>query len=942
MQNVPLHSAEWKQLVERLPVAVYIAEVNFNSTTLYVSPRLEQMLGFSASDYESHPDLWLDQVHVEDRERVLSDLARCHETSGTLDTGYRMETGEGKTIWVSDKAEVVRDETSGAVYLLGALVDVSERKDFQDRLEQSEAKYRLLVENTSDLVVKVDPDGRFSFVSRSYCQLFGKSEEELLGAKFMPLVHEDDRQATEEAMQTLYQSPYTAYVEQRALTGLGWRWLAWKYNAILDANGTVTAIIGIGRDITQNKGVDAELQQSQRQLRETLAYERLGSWELFPGSRAANWSREIYDIFGIDASVIAGPKTLEKLLHPEDRTAVIRSLESSLSKGIEHHVDYRIQRPDGEGRWVECRAKPVVGEQGRIEKLAGFMQDITTRKKTEEALRRSEERFRSVATATNDVIYEWNTADDVLLWYGDIDRALGYAPGAFPRTIDAWINAIHPDDRAPVEAEVERVKTEGGKVDITYRIAAANGAWRIWRDIGVTVRPLDGHAVTLIGGCTDVTEQKNAEAKIQHLAFHDSLTGLPNRLMLKEELQQALESFRRNKEQFALHYLDLDQFKDINDSLGHQVGDELLCAVVKRIKTITRGVDFFSRLGGDEFALIQSKVGDAAQASFLASKVIKQIGKEFELTDKTVLINTSIGIVVPEDDAISVDELLKRADAALYKAKEAGRGTYAFFHDSMTIALQREIELVHYLSSAIKRGEFYLDYQPQYDLLNKRLVGLEALIRWNHPNRGLLMPGDFLQIAEKRGLIREISDWALSTACRQAREWREEFDYSGRIAVNLCAMQVNSEDFYQKIVDILDRTGAIPDLLELEFTETVLMEATDRTKSAIQRLSELGIQFAIDDFGTGFSSLSYLKNFHADKIKIDREFIRGLEEDPSDAEIVKAAIALGNALGLRTVAEGVETPEQEAFLTEHGCHEAQGYYYSRPLHVADVEASLNA
>ena len=940
MNNTRQDIDEWRQLVERLPLAVYTAEIDSNSTTTYISPRIEEMLGFSQSDYQSNPDLWIEQIHRDDRKKVLDEVAGCQKETGILETEYRMVTRDGETVWVSDIAKLIKDEQGDAAYLLGALVDITDRKSFQKRLEESEAKYRLLVQNTSDLVVKIDPEGKFLFVSASYCQLFGKSESDLLGNKFMPLVHEDDRDKTEKAMQALYRPPHTAYMEQRAMTKSGWRWLAWKDNSITDSKGNIIAIVGVGRDITEKKMIEEELKNSKARLQEAQAYANLGHWELLKDGDYAIWSDEIYSIFGISKSNTAGPNTLKKLVHPNDCSAVINSLNKSFTEGVEHHIDYRILRPDGTTRWVECKAKPIKGANGKIKKLSGFLQDITARKKSEEALRCSEERFRIVATATNDVIYQWNTEDDELVWYGDIDQALGYAPGSFPRTVNAWIGAVHPDDRPRLQNEVERIRSQGGIVDIEYRISDANGGWRIWRDTGKTIFSQDGGSLTLIGGCTDVTEKKFAEEEVRHLAFHDSLTGLPNRRLFKEELRTILENYVRHGDQFALHYLDLDHFKDINDSLGHQVGDELLCEVVTRIKGITRGTDLFARLGGDEFGLIQSKITDVSQASFLASKIIEQMGREFKLGNKILRINTSIGIFVPEEENISADDLLKKADTALYKAKDAGRGTYAFFHDSMTIKLQREMELVHNLSAAIKQNEFFLDYQPQYGLVNKRLIGFEALIRWSHPERGLLMPGDFLPIAEKRGLIREISDWALLSACRQAKQWSEKYPDFGRVAVNLCAMQVNSDNFYERTVEILRMADVLPQFLELEFTETVLMDATDSTKEAIRKLSELDIQFAIDDFGTGFSSLSYLRNFHADKIKIDREFIRDLHEDSNDAEIVKATLALGAALGLITVAEGVENRAQEDFLVRHGCNQAQGFYYGRPMPVSDIEVVL--
>ena len=807
-------------------------------------------------------------------------------------------------------------------------------------LRNDDSAYRKLIDYTSDLIVQVDLDGRFLFVSPSYCELFGKTEHELLGNRFMPLVHEEDREATEQAMQSLYRPPFKAQLEQRAMTKLGWRWLAWTDNAIFDDTGKIAGVVGVGRDITERKRMEDALRTSQRQLHETMRFASLGQWELKNDGRRATWSEEIYQTFGIDASEEAGLKTLEPLVHPDDWKRVRGSLQRCLTIGDEHHVDYRILRPDGEERWVECRAIPIRRFDGSVDRLSGFLQDITIRKRVEAALRRSEQRFRAVATATNDLVYEWVAGSGELIWHGDIDKALGYPPSGFPHTLQAWIDAIHPEDRIEVGREVDRMQQQGGTVDMSYRIAAADGSWRIWRDKGMTIQTEATGVHSMIGGCTDITEQHRAEARVQHLAFHDSLTDLPNRHFFREELKQVLENFRRDGVLFALHYLDLDYFKDVNDSLGHQVGDQLLCQVVHRVKSTIRAADIFARLGGDEFGVIQTKIADASQVSVFALKIVQAIGREFQLDAKKVRISTSIGIVMPDEAPVDADDLLKKADTALYKAKDAGRGAYAFFHDSMTIKLQQEMELVSALSSAASSDQLCLEYQPQFNLRTRELIGLEALLRWNHPKRGRLLPGDFLGVAEKRGLIGEISDWALAEACRQATRWCAEGRRFGRMAVNLSAMQVESDDFFERIDRQIRSSGLDPALLTLEFTETVLMKATDQVSESIRRLSETGVQFAIDDFGTGFSSLSYLKHFKTDKIKIDRAFTHDLETDPSDAEIVKATIALGRALGLKTLAEGVETEAQARFLAENDCEEAQGFLFGRPMPPNEVEKIL--
>jgi diguanylate cyclase (GGDEF)-like protein len=435
----------------------------------------------------------------------------------------------------------------------------------------------------------------------------------------------------------------------------------------------------------------------------------------------------------------------------------------------------------------------------------------------------------------------------------------------------------------------------------------------------------------------DITARRLAEQKIKNLAFHDPLTGLSNRVLLTQNLEQAMAGMGRGTRGFALHMLDLDHFKDVNDSLGHPIGDALLKAVAQRISRIIRGDDTFARFGGDEFALLQTRVQSYSDASVTAAKILGELGREFVLEGNSIHTNASIGIVMPDKGRTTPDELIRKADVALYKAKESGRGTFAFFEDAMNRQLQREIKLSLEVMQALEREEFTVLYQPQFDLGDDRLLGLEALVRWRHPQLGLLLPGDFLGVAEKRGLIQRISDWVFAQACRQSRIWAERGLRFGRIAVNVCAQQLADQSFGENMLSILRQASADPRHLALELTETSMINADVRTQADVIHLSECGIQFAIDDFGTGFSSLQYLRQFKADKLKIDRQFIRDVETDSDDAEIVKATIALGSALNMTTVAEGVETAGQVDFLRQNGCNQAQGFLYGRPDTVENVE-----
>ena len=957
-----------------------------------------------------------------------------------------------------------QDDAKAVASLRAAL---REQRELAMGLRAELADYRLLVENSNDLVVKVDLRGRFLFVSPSYCSLFGCSKDELLGKTFMPLVHEEDRSSTARAMEELFTPPYTSYLEQRAMTPSGWRWLAWSDKGLLNEAGQVVAIVGVGRDITDQKvaeqalrenevryrqlfenmsdGVaiyevvddgkefvfleinraaenilridraavigqrvckmfpgiedlglaevfrrvwktgeseyhptrhyrdnrlalwvdnfvlklphgeivsifedlsaqkkaEQRLKESEKRLRDSQAYAHVGFWELRPDRQGTVWSDEVYRIAGISPDIEAGPDTLKELVHSEDLPAVMESLQRSLTTGEEHHMEYRMLRPDGQQRWVECRARASTGDDGRPEKLVGFLQDITERKSVELALAKSEERFELAMLGANDGLFDWNLESSEIYFSPRWKSMLGYSDDELSNTLDTWESLIDPTQRGDVLAILNAYKSgQRDKFEIEFQMRHRDGRQVDILERAHVLKNDEGEAIRVVGTHVDISARKQAEQEIQHLAFHDSLTGLPNRLLFSETLDQVLASYKRNGQQFAVHVLDLDHFKEVNDNLGHPVGDGLLKAVAQRISDLVRDSDLFARLGGDEFALIQHGIEEPGETSVLASKIIAAVGEVFRVANNVIHTSVSIGIMIPQGRDIDGTRLMSYADVAMYKAKEAGRGTYAFFEDAMTDQLRHEMQLCDQLRVAEGAGELFLLYQPQYALESGQLVGLEALLRWRHPELGVILPARFLPVAERRGLIRRLSLFALEQSCLQARAWLDRGVPFRRIAVNLCASQVSATDFFDTVVTIVDSFGIDPGYIEFEFTETTLMESTEPVRDALNDLAERGFRFAIDDFGTGFASFAYLRKFHADKLKIGPEFIGNIVGDSNDAAIVESIIGLGQSLGMEAVAEGVESNEQAQMLASFGCDLVQGFLYAAPQPAADIEPLL--
>jgi diguanylate cyclase (GGDEF)-like protein len=431
--------------------------------------------------------------------------------------------------------------------------------------------------------------------------------------------------------------------------------------------------------------------------------------------------------------------------------------------------------------------------------------------------------------------------------------------------------------------------------------------------------------------------RKQAEKSLKHLAHHDTLTNLPNRLLLDARMEHAITHARRKQSRLALLFLDLDNFKHINDSLGHMTGDRLLQQVTRRLLSITREDDTIARLGGDEFVLLMEEVKDTADIISLAQKILDKLNERFEINGQSIFVGCSIGISLYPEDGDSAETLLKNADAAMYRTKDEGRNSYNFYTREMTASAYDRITLEGSLRRAIEQDELTVYYQPQKSLTTDRYVGLEALVRWHHPEHGILPPGRFLPVAEATGLIVPLGNWVLKSACRQMVEWQRTGLPIDTVSVNLAGKQIRRDDLVESIASALDETGCRPEWLELEVTEGFIMSEIHASIDALRQLRDMGIKLAIDDFGTGYSSLSYLKKLPINRLKIDRSFVQDLADDNDDAAIVKAIVSLGHSLQLEIIAEGVETPYQEDFLRQLGCEMGQGYLYSQPLPSAQIE-----
>jgi diguanylate cyclase (GGDEF)-like protein len=450
-----------------------------------------------------------------------------------------------------------------------------------------------------------------------------------------------------------------------------------------------------------------------------------------------------------------------------------------------------------------------------------------------------------------------------------------------------------------------------------------------------------GNVTGIIGKVLDLTERKRAEQQMEYQAYHDALTGLANRRLFQEHLTLAIALAQRKRRPVAVLFLDLDHFKVVNDSLGHTMGDTLLREIATRLRNSVREGDVVARVGGDEFTIVLQELDKKEDAAAMAQRVLRIVAEPIDVEGQRLYVTTSIGITVYPDDGEDAETLLKNADNAMYRAKAVGRNTYEMSTQELSRSMQERLTLESGLHQAMERNEFEVYYQPQIDIRNMKIVGMEALLRWRHPERGLMSPGSFLSVAEERGFIVLIGDWVLRTALNQARAFRDMGFHDFRVAVNLSARQFRELSLVDSIESAIKQSNIEPSSLELEITESVAMENIDLTFKVLERLRRTGISIAIDDFGMGHSSLSYLKRFPIDCLKIDRNFVEDLPDRFEDAAIVRSVIELAQGLNLRVVAEGVETKPQLDFLKQHGCREVQGFYFGFPVPAPQFQETLN-
>ncbi|HWP94143.1 MAG TPA: EAL domain-containing protein [Gammaproteobacteria bacterium] len=857
-------------------------------------------------------------------------------------SGYRIADAETEERDRSGNTKYFQNNVVGIVsrgklrQVWGTQRCITDRRRIELELRKSRARMEAIVDGALDAIVGMDQEGRIIEFNPAAERIFGWRREEVLDQPLVerlipPALRAAHRQAFERHLREGTVTVLGKRFETTALKRDGSEFPAELYVIRQDIEGE-PLFIGFVRDISERRQAERTLRDSEARFH--IVAEQTGQivYDYDVASGRIEWAGAITALTGYTPEEFAtlDIRGWEEHIHPDDRDEALSELAAAMRDARPYRCEYRFRRKDGGYFLTEDIGVFLQDGRNRVYRMLGAMKDVTARRNAEQALQLA-------ASALE------NTAEAVMI----LDA--GYRIVSVNR---AFVQ-ITGFDVAEVTGQSFSMLDSGRQGEAFYdrlcQIVNDVGRWEgeIWsrRRTGEAypallslsaVRDDDGRITHYVGVFNDISRYKQYEERLEFLAHHDSLTTLPNRALFQDRFREAINRARRRHGKLGVLFMDLDNFKTINDSLGHTVGDALLKQVAVRIRSVLRESDTIARLGGDEFGVLLDELGETHGAATVAQKLIDVLSQPFVVEGRELFTTVSIGISCYPQDGHDVLTLLRNADAAMYRAKELGRSNYQYFSEDLNARAYESLVLANSLRHALERGEFTLAYQPVVALRSGRIVGVEALVRWRHPELGIVSPSRFIPIAEETGLIMGIGLWVLREACRQAVAWHRAGFPAVRMAVNLSARQFREPDLRASILDILAETGLPPALLELEITESMMMQAPERTRDILASLHTAGLKLAVDDFGTGYSSLSYLKDFPITRLKVDRSFVSGVPHDAGDAAITRAVVALAHGLGIDVTAEGIETEEQRFFLAELGCTEGQGYYFSRPADAEEI------
>ncbi|MGB4342632.1 MAG: EAL domain-containing protein [Moraxellaceae bacterium] len=998
-QKVEACTAELRREQENLALAITSSNTglwdwNLLTDEVYYSPEWKAQLGYRPDELPNNFSTWESLIHPDDREPTLQRMqVFLASVEGSYENEFRLRHRDGSYRWILARGNKQCDKNGKPIRLAGSHIDITARKADEAKIKRLTNLYAALNQCSQAIMCCSSEEELFLQICRAAVQFggmkmawvglvdeasrrvkpvawYGTDTDYLEGIQIS--VNADEpigrggagtaiRENRPVWLQDFHNEPSLAPWRERAAR-VGWRsaatlpllrqgkvigvfgLYAGELNAFDEAvrHLLVEMAMDIGHALDRNslqaarKQAEEALQDSEQRFRDFSRSTADWFWEMDADLRFTYFSDNFERYYGLDWNRVLG-KTRRALLDTKLNPPDI--VEAHLAQMEQHEpfrdFHYRIRDVAGDICWFSISGVPVFGLNGQFSGYRGMGQNITERKQAEEQIHIAATAFESkegtMITDSNSVILKVNRAFTEITGYSAEE-----AVGQTPRLLNSGRH-----DKAFYAGMWESIKNTGSWQGEIWDRRKNGEIYPKWLTI-TAVKADDGTVTHYVGTHTDISARKAADEQIVFLAYHDALTSLPNRLLLLDRLQQALAFSARSARHGALFLLDLDNFKTLNDTLGHDKGDLLLQQVALRLATCVREGDTVARLGGDEFVVLLEALSEhpeevATQTEMLGGKILAALNQPYLLAGHEIRSTPSIGITLFSGHQTSIKELLKQADLAMYQSKAAGRNTLRFFDPEMQAVVNSRAALEVDLRAAVKQQQFVLHYQAQVDD-DGRVTGAEALMRWQHSQRGMVSPAEFIPMAEEINLILPMGLWVLETACAQLAQWAAQSRMAHlTLAVNISANQLQQADFVDQVLGVLDKTGANPKRLKLELTESLLVSNVETTIAKMKALKAKGVGFSLDDFGTGYSSLAYLKRLPLDQLKIDQGFVKNILNDPNDAAIAKMVIALAESMGLPVIAEGVETEAQRDFLARLGCHDYQGYLFSRPLPIDEFE-----
>ena len=896
----------------------------------YDSPA--QMLAETSGSRAS--SLYADAAHSTRLFAILEERGQFENERG------QVRRRDGSLVWITENARIVRDGEGRVLFYEGSVVDISQQIEAEARLRLSETRYRILVENSHDGVFLIKRNGTIGFANESMAAILGYRADELIGTDYMRLIAPETLagqmlRRQERAGGSYNVQSYDAVMLHKD----GSRRLLHINAGAVDYEGEI-ASTGTARDITDEHAHQEALRIAERNYRELFQHSVTGMFQSHPEGRLLEANDALARILGYADAVAlkAGISHMRQIYaHSEDRERMIQML---VRDGRIDGAVFIANHRDGTEVTVEISAHTVFDSDGEVLYIEGSAQDITARRVAEKALQQSEARYRTLVEHSQVGVYLMR--DDRYTYVNQAFADMfGYEENEL---VGADFRILVPKESIDEqEGRYQRRRAgEPNKGDYSVTLTRKDGG-RIEVVVSAGNVEMDGMQYTS-GTIRDVTEQRRGQRQLEYNASHDLLTGLPNRLFFEQELAQAIASARSGgASDYAVLFLDLDGFKLVNDSLGHASGDLLLIQIADSLRENLGSHCLVARYGGDEFTVLPLDSCPRARAEQLAQRVLSLLGGSFEVNGHRVFSGASLGVVLGHPDYQSPDQVLRDADTAMYRAKASGKSAYVIFDEAMHAAARARLKIETDLRFALERGEFQIFYQPIVDMHSGAISGCEALLRWQHPERGLLLPEDFLGVAEEAGLIVALDWWVLEQTCRNLLRWQRRYPAHSKLraSVNMDERQFADRKLIETLRGVLKRTGIDPATLSLEITETIFRGGRAEAETTLNGLKELGVSLVVDDFGTGYSSLDSFATSPFDALKVDRSFVRDMVTNFRHRAIVRTITGFAEDLGLRLIAEGVETAEQAELLRGLGCVAAQGFLYAPALPLEAMEQVLD-